>query len=153
MISNRITRLVQALILGASLMVAAVQPSFADDIDIYAVNRTQNLLMLFDTSLSMSRLENFDPGEYNPDFIYPKSNNGFDPDSVYVGTADLLGLVELSDGSTDTEINVNKLFRIDSDNVHCPAVTDALATSGVYDVSTGLFGVFTSLFDSPQGAL
>ncbi len=153
MISNRMTRLVKALILGTSLMVAAVQPSFADDIDIYAVNRTQNLLMLFDTSLSMSRLENFDPGEYNPDFIYPKSNNGFDPDSVYVGTSDLLGLVELSDGSTDTEINVNKLYRINSDNVHCPAVTDALATSGVYDVSTGLYGVITSVFASPQGAL
>jgi len=118
-----------SLLLTASLISVKAH---ADDIDIYAVNSSQNMLLLFDTSLSMAKLEYFDPGEYDPNFIYPKSNNGYDPESIYVGMDKILGLIPLADGSSDTEINSIKRYRINRDNVYCSKVLDAIDQQGVF---------------------
>ncbi|WP_276682590.1 pilus assembly protein [Thalassolituus oleivorans] len=118
-----------SLLLTASLISVKAH---ADDIDIYAVNSSQNMLLLFDTSLSMAKLEYFDPGEYDPNFIYPKSNNGYDPESIYVGMDKILGLIPLADGSSDTEINSIKRYRLNRDNVYCAKVLDAIDQQGVF---------------------
>ena len=48
-----------SLLLTASLISVKAH---ADDIDIYAVNSSQNMLLLFATSLSMAKLEYFVSG-------------------------------------------------------------------------------------------
>ncbi|MBQ0727228.1 MAG: hypothetical protein KBT77_07755 [Thalassolituus oleivorans] len=124
-----------------------IENTNADDIDIYAVNSSQNMMLLFDTSLSMAKLEYFDPGEYDPSFIYPKSNNGYDPESIYVGMDSLLGLVPMDDGSSDTEININKKYRINRENVMCSDVLTAVDSLGKFDATGG------GIFAAPDNAL
>ncbi|MDF1762264.1 MAG: PilC/PilY family type IV pilus protein [Oleibacter sp.] len=144
---NRIKNNMTIHFLTAFIIVIA-GTAHADDIDVYAVNQNQNLLFVFDTSLSMGNLEYYQPGAvYDPNFEYPMSSNGYDPDSIYINKEGFLS--KITDaingsgssldgrGSTDTEINSIKVARISRENVMCSQILNEIDEFGVYNSKNG----------------
>lgn len=109
-------------------------PSFADDIEIYQgaqASTRPNVVMVMDTSRSMSRYEEDNLGNYNPEITYEKPINGYEPNSYY------LSRISQGLGLSDTEIALIRSNKIHPTSLICPEAWNAINTAGVY--SGGLY--------------
>lgn len=103
--------------------------SFADDIEIYQgaqASTRPNVVMVMDTSRSMSLYEEDNLGEYNPEVTYEKPINGYDSESYYVSK------VSSGLGLSDTEVALIRSQRVHPKSLICPEAWNALNTVGVY---------------------
>lgn len=101
----------------------------ADDVEIYqgaASGATPNILLVMDTSRSMSRYERDNLGEYDPEITYEKPLNGYDPEGIY------LSLRSQGTGFSDTEVAEIRRKRIHPDSIACQDIQDRLDETGVY---------------------
>ena len=101
----------------------------AEDVEIYQgaqIKSRPNVMLVMDTSRSMSIVEKVEDRFYDPDITYEVPLNGFDPEGIY------LALLSSGEIYLDTEISEIRRKRIHPDSLICSQAKESLDTTGVY---------------------